>query len=734
MCDFQWSKCVICQTKTCESLRCPTKAYSFHKDVYSVFLKNVAEFSRLDALPTKLTFNIETTTDNELVEKEAKWHRSCHLKFSSSKLNKVQERQNVSSAEPAEPQCTSRTSKRKQGTAVDSFENICIFCEKSEDNGSLGSLHRFSTVESDKNLRRIVSDLKDYELLTKISGIGDLVAIEAKYHMKCLTNVRNKHKIMMRKSKKIELVEAEEAEKINEARAFLELTDYIESSVENGTHFFVVAELHTLYEGRLRDLGVEKSINRFRLKNELMTYFPESQEESDGRRTVLAFKEGLTNILNDAVKERDLSDDTKILAKAAKILRRDIFSHSQFKFDGSFPVDCQESSVPASLKSLISMTLNGLNLKDQEHNEAQPCLTICQSILFNAKKRGSNQKQVRHSTQREPPLPIYLGLSIHASIRSKTLISKLYQLGLSISYDRVMDIEDLVAKSISERSVEEGCVAPLLLKKKLFSVGALDNLDHNTSSTTSMSSFHGTGISIFQFPTEDNPGENRQPIAALDSELQTHALPDSYTIVPPTELKTTSMKVPPCNQQPVDSCIADNKICEDRWIENALQIITDTNDLTTEHAITWAAYHSKNQSAEKDPPAISALLPLFYEKAATPAMIKHGMDVLKQTINFINPHQIPVIALDQPLFAIAKMVQWKWPQTHGEDKYVVMFGGLHLEMALWNTLGDLLESSGWSTALTEAEVASSGVAESFTKASHLTRTRYFLFLYIYLLS
>ena len=81
------------------------------------------------------------------------------------------------------------------------------------------------------------------------------------------------------------------------------------------------------------------------------------------------------------------------------------------------------------------------------------------------------------------------------------------------------------------------------------------------------------------------------------------------------------------------------------------------------------------------------------------------------------------MAVDQPLFAFAKMVQWKWPDTHGEDKYVVMFGGLYLEMALWSTLGDLLEGSGWTSALVEAEIASSGVAESFLKTSHLTRTR-----------
>ena len=48
-------------------------------------------------------------------------------------------------------------------------------------------------------------------------------------------------------------------------------------------------------------------------------------------------------------------------------------------------------------------------------------------------------------------------------------------------------------------------------------------------------------------------------------------------------------------------------------------------------------------------------------------------------------------------------------------------------MALWNTLGDVLEGSGWTAALTQADVASSGTADSYLKpmkASHLTRTRH----------
>ena len=72
----------------------------------------------------------------------------------------------------------------------------------------------------------------------------------------------------------------------------------------------------------------------------------------------------------------------------------------------------------------------------------------------------------------------------------------------------------------------------------------------------------------------------------------------------------------------------------------------------------------------------------------------------------------------------ACMVTMEMARSHGEHMYVVMLGGLHTEMALWKTLGDVLEGSGWTTALTEAEVASSGTADSFLKVSHLARTRH----------
>ena len=53
-----------------------------------------------------------------------------------------------------------------------------------------------------------------------------------------------------------------------------------------------------------------------------------------------------------------------------------------------------------------------------------------------------------------------------------------------------------------------------------------------------------------------------------------------------------------------------------------------------------------------------------------------------------------------------------------------MFGGLHIEMAALKTLGDWLADSGWTAAITDANIASSGVADSLLAASHLSRTRH----------
>ena len=78
-------------------------------------------------------------------------------------------------------------------------------------------------------------------------------------------------------------------------------------------------------------------------------------------------------------------------------------------------------------------------------------------------------------------------------------------------------------------------------------------------------------------------------------------------------------------------------------------------------------------------------------------------------------------------FAKAKYIDWTWPLEtwpleYSKDKFVVMFGGLHIEMSLWNTCGDYLADSSWTISLNEAGIAIAGTADGFLNANHLTRT------------
>ena len=53
------------------------------------------------------------------------------------------------------------------------------------------------------------------------------------------------------------------------------------------------------------------------------------------------------------------------------------------KFNGSFDTQCQEESVPISLKVLINMVLNGPNIKSQSGSSSisQPALTTSAFVL-----------------------------------------------------------------------------------------------------------------------------------------------------------------------------------------------------------------------------------------------------------------------------------------------------------------------------------------------------------------
>lgn len=70
-------------------------------------------------------------------------------------------------------------------------------------------------------------------------------------------------------------------------------------------------------------------------------------------------------------------------------------------------------------------------------------------------------------------------------IRRCDLIESIHTLGLSVSYDRVLQISTDLGNAVCRQYQEEKVVCPPNLRSGLFTTAAVNNIDHNPSSTSS---------------------------------------------------------------------------------------------------------------------------------------------------------------------------------------------------------------------------------------------------------
>ena len=142
------------------------------------------------------------------------------------------------------------------------------------------------------------------------------------------------------------------------------------------------------------------------------------------------------------------------------------FCSEEYIIQGSFATNCQEKSVPPSLKAIVSMILGGPQMNNKSVDNVSTTvasLAISQLISFNSvknRKSASEESAMRHNRKRENPVPLYIGLKIHAETRSRALIDTLFQVGLSISYDRVMSMSTDAANSVCYHFEQDGLVCP----------------------------------------------------------------------------------------------------------------------------------------------------------------------------------------------------------------------------------------------------------------------------------
>ena len=151
---------------------------------------------------------------------------------------------------------------------------VCVFfC--GQPSGTSG-LHEAATFLVDKWVKTSAELLEDTELLSKLST-GDMVALEAKYHTKCLEGLYNRARKVMAKGLK-----STGEEEVMSRIAFTELVMYIEEthySDEDKAPVFKLSDLAQLYVSRTEQLGikVDTRVHTTRFKQHLLVQFTNMQ-------------------------------------------------------------------------------------------------------------------------------------------------------------------------------------------------------------------------------------------------------------------------------------------------------------------------------------------------------------------------------------------------------------------------------------------------------------------------
>ncbi|KAH3785240.1 hypothetical protein DPMN_163325 [Dreissena polymorpha] len=183
-------------------------------------------------------------------------------------------------------------------------------------------------------------------------------------------------------------------------------------------------------------------------------------------------------------------------------------------------------------------------------------------------------------------LPLYMGLTVHNKTRRKDLVDVLYEKGLSVSYDRVLNVSSSVANADISMYEDSGVVCPSVIQENGFITGYLDNIDHNPTSATANDSFHGTAISLTQHhsqvQSEHQILQNYLLNQSFVKSKEIKELPENYTEVPPVAVSHSHINPPViqgCSLPPTLQIESDQSQYE--WLNHVNELYSmNSNDKT----------------------------------------------------------------------------------------------------------------------------------------------------------
>ena len=727
--ETNWSLCFICQETKTEKTRSTSEGIK-------TVSKNMVELHKYGELRAVNIHRISTSTVNgepnveaTLLLNSAIYHPNCRSNYKTRTVDSAKEKA-AKAASNVEEENGPTTRKR---TPVDAGmgSSQCCICSKIDDGSNLhaaGMFHAKKKKPDNEHIRKFTEKLREMAravnntfLINKLQ-FRDVKSEEVYYHGDCLKRLEwNSKSVTMSKADNT-------SEQWIKALAFDRVVTYIyECHREERGVIFNVKALEKRYIDDLATQGITVASHTTNFSKRLTDAIDGLVKKSvDKVECTVSFDETIDGLYWQH-RQSPQNFITQLRTVVGQI-REDIFQKVN-KFDGNFDEDTQVKSVPTSLLTLISFLIDGEC--NNVSNYSQATLTTAQIITSNCRKKKRKtlkNTSTHNSSSRETPFVIYTSLKIYATFSSRALIDKFFQLGICVSYTRVLEIMKYLYEKLRSSFSTHNTFIPHILRKDLFTVLAKDNIDKNAASTHAKSHYHGTSISILQFPTSEFRGTDLPslpPPDKLPSSNKLAPLPKEYTVVQPlpyhpdkdAPLFYSVSKVNQIELSVLDKIHDTSRNDEVAWLD-AFEFTLAQSSSSPK---AWSQHHSQFMRCKDQTPGCNAIMPLLRDPVHTLQMQVHCMKINQSTVKALNPEQTPVDVSDLPVFALTKEALLRFGELF--PQYFPMMGALHIEQVFLICHGQLILGSGLPDILKISNLSLLGTS-AIVDVNDIKRARY----------
>ncbi|XP_048253265.1 uncharacterized protein LOC124140320 [Haliotis rufescens] len=377
------------------------------------------------------------------------------------------------------------------------FKTHCLICaecinfpnvEKNPKRQSIGSVEIVDKLDKCSTLQNTLlelcskrSDKQALDVKSRIICAGDIRAAEAIYHRQCLQTFLRCKQDCDTNERNLNSTNSE---------GFSNLCTWLSS--QTGSQF-TISDLQVKLSSFLPEDVEPYSVKH--LKRKLQDHFGNklSITELGGKKNVFQFRHTASEILHQAFLTDDQEDGDELIAKSRQLGKKLRNLLSDIKFDTEhFPspdelnINALESQVPEALLVFMKRLL-GLSSTSSDRNTLQ-MISLCH-ILMNAVAPNPYQSPLLFST----------GLFIHQTTRSKLVLNLLSSLGMTMSYDTILDFE---RSAVTSRNIDD--LHPGIGVNEDGTEGfcqwIADNFDYNEDTISGHNSTHVMGIIACQTP------------------------------------------------------------------------------------------------------------------------------------------------------------------------------------------------------------------------------------------